>query len=286
MLAQSWVCVLITFLTPLMTNINGVKEVIGIHTLDCLNIWICLFATWPRPWVCVHVCVEKGMGGGACVLERGRERESDDEREKERERGAEQADIHRHPHNHTNALVCACVFVFMCFCACACHLPQHSPNALQEPFESYMCVYVCVCARMCVCVSVCVFVCVFMSVSVTWIATTFSKCPSRTIRISYVCVCVCVCARVCVCVSVCVCVKSGLVCVKSALVCVKSALVCVKSDEFCIWDTEGIQPALLFHKVFDLNHSADRVYTIGTEGFITCDGNLLYQSYIHGRPSG
>jgi len=40
-------------------------------------------------------------------------------------------------------------------------------------------------------------------------------------------------------------------------------------DEFCIWDTEEIEPArskpLKSHKVFDLNHSADRVYTIGTE---------------------
>jgi len=36
------------------------------------------------------------------------------------------------------------------------------------------------------------------------------------------------------------------------------------------WDTEGIEPArskpLKSHEVFDLNHSADRVYTIGTEG--------------------
>ena len=42
-----------------------------------------------------------------------------------------------------------------------------------------------------------------------------------------------------------------------------------KLDEFCIWDTEGIKPtrkqAPPSHTVCDLNHSTNRVYTIGTK---------------------
>jgi len=39
-------------------------------------------------------------------------------------------------------------------------------------------------------------------------------------------------------------------------------------DEFCIWDTEGIEPRGIkppSHTVYNLNHSTNRVYTIGTE---------------------
>jgi len=40
------------------------------------------------------------------------------------------------------------------------------------------------------------------------------------------------------------------------------------SHEICIWDTEGIEPTRdkpRSHTVYDLNHSVNRVYTIGTE---------------------
>ena len=46
-------------------------------------------------------------------------------------------------------------------------------------------------------------------------------------------------------------------------------------DEFCIWDTEGIEPTRdkpWSHTVYDLNHSVNRVYTIGTE----CSHHMAY----------